>query len=712
LQKPTAFFLWFLILAAVVSAVDQEPANLSSPFVGRWEISLYPPQADIPIPLLVVEFSAGPSDLSGEIVAVLGTGMIEKATIDEVSSKDGDLSFALNAGLGTIRFRGKVSGDHLEGTAVLGEQQQTKWTGRPTSKGKIEISPLLDQSPRVPEARLQSALEIQNREERVAALRNFLEEFPGSPLREQALLEIALAPQLPSERASSIRRFLQDNPNAKNRDRAEFQLLATIPDPAERQLAEARFLHDFPESTFSGAVARAVFERGIRARPADTGKIAETIEQMIRSAPDREIKLDAYEVNQRLEIYNTIADRLMTAEVMLDKALELSEKAVAGATERTPPDIRGTYLTTKGQVLYKRKAYEQAEAVLLQAVDLYGNDSSGEASFFLGRIYEARGQFDAALQAYMRAAALSMTSETRSALESAYRKKNGTLDGIDETLDAVYRMRPKLFDPGRYSRAGSDPEARVVLAELFTGAECGPCAAADLAFDGIGERYDRNTVAVLSYHLHVPGPDPMTNPDTQNRAAYYQARGTPITIIDGTDGQSGGGGASLSPKLFEIYKAKIESRIGQKPAARFSNLTLRRDGEEITVSGRVSLPSEGGGSNGSAKLRLALVQDGVRYTGSNGVRFHDFVVRKFLGSVDGIAVQPGSNEFRQTALVGDIADELQQYVAAYEKERSERLQSDFRFAGYTSKMKPEQVAVVAFVQDDRTKEILQAAVLK
>src|SRR5262249_30169554 len=61
---------------------------------------------------------------------------------------------------------------------------------------------------------------------------------------------------------------------------------------------------------------------------------------------------------------------------------------------------------------------------------------------------------------------------------------------------------------------------RVVLVELFTGAQCPPCVAADLAFDGLQKTYKPTEVVLLQYHLHIPRPDPLTNADTEERAAF------------------------------------------------------------------------------------------------------------------------------------------------------------------------------------------------
>ena len=252
----------------------------------------------------------------------------------------------------------------------------------------------------------------------------------------------------------------------------------------------------------------------------------------------------------------------------------------------------------------------------------------------------------------------------------------------------------------------ADPQ-RVVLAELFTGAECGPCVAADLAFDTLGQRFDRQTVAVLCYHLNVPGPDPMTNPDSEARGRYYRARATPTILLDGLDMQTGGGSASFAPELFNTCRERVESRRGRRAFARFSNLTAHRAGDSITIAGSVDVASEW---VLDPRLRIVLVENGIRYSGSNRVPVHNFVVRRFLGPADGALLRKGSNEFRESASCGSISKELKQHAAIYEKERSELLGAEFRYSGTATTIDPEQVSVVLFIQDARTREVLQAHV--
>jgi len=75
------------------------------------------------------------------------------------------------------------------------------------------------------------------------------------------------------------------------------------------------------------------------------------------------------------------------------------------------------------------------------------------------------------------------------------------------------------------------------------------------------ERYDRDEVAVLVYHVHIPRPDPMTNPDTLGRFAAYDGFSTRRMPIDG--------------KIM-TGAARVRGRRKYTTAQRASTRTLRR----------------------------------------------------------------------------------------------------------------------------------------
>src|SRR5262249_54899012 len=149
---------------------------------------------------------------------------------------------------------------------------------------------------------------------------------------------------------------------------------------------------------------------------------------------------------------------------------------------------------------------------------------------------------------------------------------------------------------------------------------CPPCVAADLAFDGLLRTCPRGDVVLVQYHLHIPGPDPLANRDTERRAEYYRVRGTPDLRIDGREGPEVGGGRHMArdmePRLLGGLAEKLEAE-----AAAPLTLTAARHGERVEVT------AEAGGLPRRGALRLLLVEDVARHLGGNGQRLHHHVVR-------------------------------------------------------------------------------------
>ncbi len=90
--------------------------------------------------------------------------------------------------------------------------------------------------------------------------------------------------------------------------------------------------------------------------------------------------------------------------------------------------------------------------------------------------------------------------------------------------------------------------------ELFTGAQCPPCVAADVAFDALLQTYKPTEFIGLQYHLHIPGPDPLTNNDSEERQKYYGSaiRGTPSTFFNGKARPAAAGAWQLREQIRGI----------------------------------------------------------------------------------------------------------------------------------------------------------------
>jgi len=109
------------------------------------------------------------------------------------------------------------------------------------------------------------------------------------------------------------------------------------------------------------------------------------------------------------------------------------------------------------------------------------------------------------------------------------------------------------------------------------------------------------------------------------------------------------------------------------------------------------------------KVHFVLVEKRITYSGENAVRFHPMVVRS-LGGNDGqgFPLVPGKTAtFHQTFELDAISAGLKAYLDDYEAKGNKG--NAFKFSEKKDKIDRGNLAVVAFVQDAKTKHILQAA---
>jgi hypothetical protein len=269
-------------------------------------------------------------------------------------------------------------------------------------------------------------------------------------------------------------------------------------------------------------------------------------------------------------------------------------------------------------------------------------------------------------------------------------------DKLDQA-DLTEYSKKSPFNPGRYEGRRSKSD-RAVLVELFTGAECPPCVAADLAFDGLEKTYKPSEVILLQYHVHIPGPDPLTNPDTNSRLQYYgkKVQGAPAMFIDGKAITTGGGPAAKAKAKYDEYREAIDPLLDKLADAKLQ-LTATKKGNEINIKATVEDIARTGES---LRLRLALVEDHVRYQGGNAVRYHHSVVRALPGGARGVAVTKKGTELAATVKIDQLRDKLNDYLDEYGKDQD--------FPRPDRPMNLRKLRVVAFVQDDDTNEVLQA----
>jgi hypothetical protein len=272
---------------------------------------------------------------------------------------------------------------------------------------------------------------------------------------------------------------------------------------------------------------------------------------------------------------------------------------------------------------------------------------------------------------------------------------------IEEKLDAEYSAKMPGFK-GTAFEGRKGKSDRAVFMELFTGATCPPCVAADLAFDVLQKSYKPSELVLIQYHVHIPGPDPMTNPGTVDRWKYYtgafpkDVRGVPSSLFNGKPQGGGGGGAAAAENKYNAYRTIIDPLLEDPSTAKIKAAATRKgDKVEINVSADVAAPGE------EKKLRLLLTEETVRYPGSNKIRLHHNVVRAFPNGVNGTALTEASTKFTSTVDISELRAGLNKYLDDY--------QLNVRpFLNPARPLEMSHLRVVAYVQDDATHEILQA----
>lgn len=296
---------------------------------------------------------------------------------------------------------------------------------------------------------------------------------------------------------------------------------------------------------------------------------------------------------------------------------------------------------------------------------------------------------------------LQLFTSVSSAVRSA--GKASEADALDSKLDKIentaYEEHAKNalnFKLEKYAGRKNKGD-RAVLVELFTGAQCPPCVAADMAFDGLDKTYGPGEVVLLQYHMHIPGPDPMSNNDNDARFEQYlqaypnKVRGTPSVLFNGKLDAPGGGSRESAPEKYKEYVEVVNRRLEDGGDVKLSASAVRT-GEKIAINAKVQNVDKPGEK---VRLRLALVEDWVRYKGSNGLQYHHRIVRALPGGAKGVAVTEKSMDHKANVDLADLRTALHKYL-------------DEDYTDGPRPMRLRNLSVVAFVQNDVTLEVLQA----
>lgn len=418
----------------------------------------------------------------------------------------------------------------------------------------------------------------------------------------------------------------------------------------------------------------------------------------------------------RLELKAVIDTGVILArnEFLPEMAMKYLAAAESKFTPQTVMAWKSQVLTVKARLLISTGKEEEGVA-LLQPLHVE-SPFDPEITYTLAQQAEKAKKTDEALALYAEIAVLPMLQPmlqqqwTRDgkkldpsrilpgvAVERIWKEKNGSGDGLEAYLNEIYEKKIVGFAREKSARKPGTG-TRVALCELFTGARCPPCVGADVATAGLEATYPQSDVIVLRYHQHIPGPDPLANDDARERfEAYYQGQGTPTVTLNGKMVDGAGGGLMEAEGFFKRLRGEIDLTLREK-------IALKIDLSASAKDGVLSLSAKAAGLDkfpDDVHLRLVLAEDKIEFAASNGIRLHEMVVRSMPGGPDGIAPKDGQLEFSDKLDVAKLKQALSKYLGKVET------QMGTEFGDKPLALKA--LHLVAFLQNDATHEVLQAA---
>lgn len=341
----------------------------------------------------------------------------------------------------------------------------------------------------------------------------------------------------------------------------------------------------------------------------------------------------------------------------------------------------------------------------VRSAELYGAEFQRDILLAVASMLSEEKEFAAIALQYARRAERGLDAKEPPAAQkrvlealAATLERAGKADEAKETLARLkkldFRIKPRPF-AGRKGKSD-----RAVLVELFTGAQCPPCVAPDLAFDALDKTYKDSEVVLLQYHVHIPGPDALTAPESEGRFTFYEeAEGTPAIFFNGKLGAAGGGGTDEAAEKYDEYLDVINPLLEREAEAKLT-LSAKRKGDKITLEAGVSgiaKPSD------DLRLRVVLVEKEVAYKGRNGLPTHHHVVRHMAGGDAGTAIKGKEGKFPFTVDLAAVKKNLNAYLDKVNEKRP--------FETKDRPMDLKNLRAVAFVQNDKTNEVLQAIVV-
>ena len=496
-----------------------------------------------------------------------------------------------------------------------------------------------------------------------------------------------------------------------NEDKA-YRIAVRLTDPQQKIAALEKLLAEHANGTYRLLAQRTILETLVETQPEQGAKILAQANRLLAATSE----------SSRSNWHNLIAGILFEKGLLLAEAEQFAAQSVAQLGDRKDlgaqqqigsVDGRAVVLSNVprvallGRIYLKRGKRKEAEALIKEA---YEADAAQPGALLgMGELAQANGDAQTALQYFAEAYLSGRGREAaRKRVVAAYHKAYPTKPNeLEAWLDAQYHtIYPQPIKPEGYQLTTAR-SGRAVLAEVFTGAACGPCLAADLAIEAAMQRYNTKEFVALMYHIPIPEVDPMMNATTEARREIYQVRTAPFAVLNGAHLPGLGGGRAKIEASFAKLKPVIDAAL-ETPSDAQIKISVMQQGPKIKASVAVDKMRS---TSSDLRLHLVLAEDEVRYMGSNGLRFHPMVVRAMAGDHgEGWAIKAGpAASFEQTFELQKLSAAGKEYLDDYEL--------NGRTFNPTFDEKKHEIAwnglsLVAFVQDRKTNQVLQTVYLK
>jgi len=513
-------------------------------------------------------------------------------------------------------------------------------------------------------------------------------------------------------------------------DQREYKEATAVSEPSARLTALRQFVKKNPDSIRVYSAQAATLETLIKFFPERTGEIDQLAREMVDN-PGKNVKKylrEYYIAGLLAEAEPKGVDLPIAEEWAKDAVHQLTEesfdeqaKAMDAKSKEPPPTpearhrtfakSRANALASLANVYLDEGHLQQASETLAEAYAL--SPQVSKLSLLMGRIALLEHHDAEALSDFERAQLLGeLRPPWREKMVELYAKAHGDSDaGLTENLDQEYaKLSPPPFTPEAHQPLAGN---HTVLLELFTGSGCPPCVADDLAAEAMLKAYNRKEVIILEQDEHIPEPDPLANPDGVSRGAAFEVAFTPTLVMDGKKLPLYGGTREDSQELYGKLTKLVDAEQSQPSPVQLTVTATRDAAGLIHAQAHTSVPSAAPGDKaqaipGDLAVSFALVEDDVRYSGENGIRFHRMVVRSIITPDGKPAFLAGSSStLGATMDPAAISKKWADYLSVYE-DHNDRY-GKITFLSKDTSMKPQHLAVVAWVQDPSTHKVLQAA---